>query len=473
MTYDPTKLRAGEVGSAAAANVRRTTLIASACLGLLVLAPGARADHWQSGQCGLPTEAPLFVEYAQGAVPALIRNEIFGPARPPVVLATSGAAVPARLRALGAYTVHWHMKLRDLVGLPAAPADPATVAPAAERVAAAAAASSACPTPLIALNELNGAGMPLSPQNEQYRANVLTLVQQLHALGARPFLLVPRAPFTATQADRAWWLAVASSSNIVRELYFHGPFIYGLGPVLANRARRQAMRRGIGSFTSIGIPPGRLGIMHGFQSGIGAGGREGLQLDYWLQVVKWDALAARQIAAELAGAGTPLGSLWSWGWGNFAVADGDKPFVACVYLWTRNPALCDGPGRAQTGGVVFNADLTEGQDLAPAIVTTALAQATLNLPYYQLLSASVEVAPATWSIVAGVLPPGVRMDVTTGFIAGVPTTAGTYAFTVQVADAAGRAAALPVAIAVVDPAAPPPAAPPEAAGVPAEAPTTP
>ena len=198
---------------------------------------------------------------------------------------------------------------------------------------------------------------------------------------------------------------------------------------------------------------------------------DGLVLDYWLQVVKWDALAARQIAAEHAGAGTPLGSLWSWGWGNFAVADGDKPFVACVYLWTRDPALCDGPGRAQAAGVAFNPDLAEGQDLTPTILTTALAQATLNQPYFQLLGASVELAPAAWSIVAGVLPPGVRMDVTTGFIAGVPTTPGTYAFTVQVADAAGRSAALPVAITVVDPAAPPEVAPPEVAQVPAEAPT--
>jgi hypothetical protein len=442
--------------------------MAVACLGLIALAPAARAADWPSGQCGLPTEAPLFVEYAQGSVPAPIRNEIFGPARPPLVLATSGSLVPTRLRALGAHTIHWHMRLRDLVGLPAAPADPATIASAAERLVTAASAASGCPTPLIALNELNGAGMPLSPANERYRANVLTLLQGLAALGARPFLLVPRAPFTATEADRAWWRAVADSANIVRELYFHGPFIYGLGPVLANRARRQAMRKGIASFTSIGIPPERLGIMHGFQSGIGAGGREGLELDYWLRVVKWDALAARQVAAELAGAGTRLGSVWSWGWGNFSVADPDKHYVACVYLWTRNPALCDGPGRAQAGGVPFDANLTEGQDLAPTILTTALAQATLNQPYYQLLSASVEVAPATWSIADGALPPGMRLDVTTGFASGVPTAAGSYSFTIQVADAAGRSAALPVEITVVDPAAPPPegAAPSEPSATP-------
>ena len=36
----------------------------------------------------------------------------------------------------------------------------------------------------------------------------------------------------------------------------------------------------------------------------------------------------------------------------------DKEVAACVYLWTRNPALCDGPTMA---GPKFEDDLTEGQ----------------------------------------------------------------------------------------------------------------
>ena len=38
--------------------------------------------------------------------------------------------------------------------------------------------------------------------------------------------------------------------------------------------------------------------------------------------------------------------------------DPDKEIAACVYLWTRNPALCNGPG---TAGPRFNTDLVEGQ----------------------------------------------------------------------------------------------------------------
>ena len=53
--------------------------------------------------------------------------------------------------------------------------------------------------------------------------------------------------------------------------------------------------------------------MLGFQSGIGYAGREGLQpTDSWLEIVKLEALAARQVAGELG-----VASVWSWGWGTF------------------------------------------------------------------------------------------------------------------------------------------------------------
>ena len=38
-----------------------------------------------------------------------------------------------------------------------------------------------------------------------------------------------------------------------------------------------------------------------------------------------------------------------------------KENAACVYLWTRDPTLCNAPGRAQ-----FNTDTTEGQIFLPA-----------------------------------------------------------------------------------------------------------
>src|SRR5262249_6137267 len=109
------------------------------------------------------------------------------------------------------------------------------------------------------------------------------------------------------------------------------------------------------SLTAIGIDPARIGLMLGFQSG-GAYGRVGLQpLSAWLQYVKWNALDARQVAAD-----TGAGTIWAWGWGTFSPTgvDPDKPTGACVSLWTRDPALCDVTAIAPPD---FDQDQTAGQ----------------------------------------------------------------------------------------------------------------
>src|SRR5205814_5206762 len=126
---------------------------------------------------------------------------------------------------------------------------------------------SGCATPLIALNELNGAGTttPWSVTNAQYRANVLALVQQLASLGARPFLLVNSTPYTGGDAAD-WWRQVAQSADIVAEVYFHAPRIARLGAVVGSRRLRNGYRQAVLDFTGIGIPVDRLGIMLGFQS---------------------------------------------------------------------------------------------------------------------------------------------------------------------------------------------------------------
>jgi hypothetical protein len=66
-------------------------------------------------------------------------------------------------------------------------------------------------------------------------------------------------------------------------------------------------------------------------------------LGKWLDVVKWEALAAKQVAYELH-----VASIWSWGWASFNPSgnDPDKPIVACTYLWTRDHSLCDAPALA-------------------------------------------------------------------------------------------------------------------------------
>ena len=335
--------------------MKRATLLI-ACLCALAAAPPGSAAH----ECGLPDDRPLWIDYGQGTVPADVR-QLF--ARPGIVLASSGVAFSRQLRAAGPRTVYWYMKLRDIVGTPAAPADPAAIPAAAARLVERAAAASACARPWIALNELNGASLPTpwSATNARYRANVLALLQEISARGGRPFLLIPSRPNTAGDAG-VWWQQAGQVADLVREMYFNARVVHGLGPVLGSRARRVLMRRAVATFGRIGIPASRVGLMLGFQShaavGRGLGGREGLQpLEAWLRVVKWETLAARRVAADHG-----IGTVWTWGWGTFGPgsADPDRPAVACVYLWTRASNLCDGPARAGAG---FNASLTEGQIL--------------------------------------------------------------------------------------------------------------
>ena len=325
-------------------------------------APGRSVDA-----CGLPVAGTVWVDYGEGPVKPDTRAVL---AHPGVVVATSGTAIAKYFRAHGAATTYFVLHLPNIVGQPAKPADPALIPAAADALFAKAVASSACATPWIALNELFGSGLatPWSPTNAQYRANVLALMQGLATHGARPVLFVSGNPNVAGDAA-GWWQQVAQTGAIVYEAYFDARRAGSLGSLLGNRRMRLGIRSTIALFESVGITPDRLGIALGFHSGGGqsAGGRQGLQpREAWLRVVKWEALAAKQVAAD-----TNLGSVWSWGWGTFGPAsvDADKPAAACVYLWTRDASLCNAPATVGTG---FNTSLTEGQIVLPAGILCGL-----------------------------------------------------------------------------------------------------
>lgn len=336
---------------------------------MLALPGLARAQSAAAGpRCVLPPGPTLYAEYAEVAVAPTIRRDIFGPARPSLVLATSQQSIAQELRSLGAYTILWQMKIERLLGDTRQPADSSSIVAAADQLYDKAVATTGCSTPSIALNELQGNWVPTpwGPTNAQYRANALELMRRLHARGAHPYLMVtttPR-PFTSSPEVVQWWRDAAAVGDLVLQVHFDGRYIYSRGPVEAGRLRRQKMRSVLDQFTAIGIPSQRLGLLHGFQSGRGFGGREGLPLAAWLRVVKWEVLAAKQVIAERAAAGAPIGSDWSWGWGDFPTlskVDPQKHITACVYLWVRNPALCDGPGHAAKYGIYFNESLEEGQ----------------------------------------------------------------------------------------------------------------
>jgi hypothetical protein len=309
----------------------------------------------------LPPGAPLGIEFSDGSVQ--FRQAVF--ARPGVTVASTGAGVAKALRDGGAQTAYWEMRLQGLAGTPAAPADPATMDAVAAAEVQKAQASTACPNPLIALNELLGADVPspLSANALRYRDAVLALMRALAADGAVPFLLVPRNFVVAGMED--WWLQVAQVGWVVPEVYAPAPALWALGdPFLISRALRISFRTWIGRLTAIGIPPARIGLMLGFQSGDPLGGRAGLQpTAAWLQIVKLQSQAGLVVSRELG-----LSSLWSWGWGTFDIpgsADPDKQAAACTYLWARDPVLCNAPALAVPG---FDADLTAGAfDLPPAL----------------------------------------------------------------------------------------------------------
>jgi hypothetical protein len=323
---------------------------------LALPAPAALAD----APCPvLAPTGPLPIEFSDGSV--AFRQAVF--ARPGLVVASTGVNVAKALRDAGASTAYWEMNLQNLVGTPGAPADPATMDAVAAAEVQKAQASTACPNPLIALNELLGSDVagPLPANAQRYRDAVLALMRALAADGATPFLLVPRR-FTVTGTED-WWRQIGQVGWLVPEAYTPATSLWAVGdPFLISRDIRIGFREWIGRLTALGIPASRLGLMLGFQSGDAFGGRAGLQpTAAWLAIVKLQSAAGLVVARELG-----LSTVWSWGWGTFAApgsADVDKQAAACTYLWARDPALCDAPALAVPD---FDPDLTAAAvDLGP------------------------------------------------------------------------------------------------------------
>lgn len=323
----------------------------AALSGSAVAAPAALS-------CGLPEAHPVWIDFADSSVS--FWRERF--ARPGVVVATGGPQLAAEARASGAATVHWDMYLRKRVGTPSEPIDPASMERRADSLYEYAVSVTGCQQPLLALNELWGASLPtpLTPTAEQYRANVLRFARRLAERGARPAILVSSEPFTGGDAA-AWWRALTQVSDLVLEKYANANVIWREGAVEGSRRLRTSYRRSVAGLLAVGVPASRIGLIIGFQTGPGVGGREGLQpRSRWFEVTKWQAFAAKQVVRELR-----LPHVWSWGWAQRDARsnDPDKTYAACVWLWARDPGLCDAPG---TLGRELDVDRTAGQIDLPA-----------------------------------------------------------------------------------------------------------
>jgi large repetitive protein len=84
-------------------------------------------------------------------------------------------------------------------------------------------------------------------------------------------------------------------------------------------------------------------------------------------------------------------------------------------------------------------DVTMSVTAAPTITVapTTLPAATVGFAYSQTITGSGGVAPYTYAVTAGALPPGLALAVSTGTLSGTPTAGGSFNFTIRATDANG------------------------------------
>jgi len=96
---------------------------------------------------------------------------------------------------------------------------------------------------------------------------------------------------------------------------------------------------------------------------------------------------------------------------------------------------------------------TEATSLAiiagPALSFPAPPSGEIGTAYSDTLAASGGTGAYTWSVSSGSLPAGITLGSTTGTLAGTPTAAGTFSFTVQVTDADGQSATKATTLAII------------------------
>jgi hypothetical protein len=112
-----------------------------------------------------------------------------------------------------------------------------------------------------------------------------------------------------------------------------------------------------------------------------------------------------------------------------------SPKAGGTFLFTVR-VTCPVYDKAAAAGGSVTAQLSLTVNVASLAITTGtpLPTARLSLPYSVKLGAAGGITPYTWSVVAGQLPPGLKLHPATGVLSGTAGASGTYTFTVRVTD---------------------------------------
>jgi uncharacterized repeat protein (TIGR01451 family) len=141
------------------------------------------------------------------------------------------------------------------------------------------------------------------------------------------------------------------------------------------------------------------------------------------------------------------------------VTGGTGPFAWSVTAGSLPPGLTLAPSTGllsgtptTAGNYSFTVKVLDafGQSATKTVSLAVTASPSLSFPpppagqvgvaYNDPLTVTGGTAPFVWSVSGGTLPPGLSLAAGTGVLSGVPTTAGSYPFTVRVVDATGQSA---------------------------------
>lgn len=141
---------------------------------------------------------------------------------------------------------------------------------------------------------------------------------------------------------------------------------------------------------------------------------------------------------------------------NWSISQGSLP--PGLSLSPASPATAEISGTVSTGGEYMFTVRVEDSSLntgvlgfhwqvsgSLAITTTTLPNGMVSTSYFaNVLATNGAGAPHTWSVIAGTLPPGINLTWSSvqamASLSGVPTTTGTYNFTLQVQDSGSGSA---------------------------------